>query len=235
MNRKFFVLFVFVALLVGCSQKNIPEHFDEIERTTPTKQFFIKNVVAKDKTIFEIDGKTCTALDAFEKYKQTRNAVQKEMINSQNEIIGQLYAIERYRETDTRYKFENLRFNHFIIYADNDNNTVGFKLYSESQKLTDLIQFINKYNLTAENWSDADFELQDSYYVKLENKTIDLKITKVRTAAPSPMSITDTKSLSSNIETKTLDKYSPAVELTVMFTNLGFELEDYFKKNENFR
>ena len=70
MKGKFTIVFVFASILLSCSQKTVPEHFDEIERDTPTKEFFIKNVVGKDKDIFEIENRNYTALEVFEKYKQ---------------------------------------------------------------------------------------------------------------------------------------------------------------------
>jgi len=234
MKGKFTVVFVFATILLSCSQKTVPEQFDEIERETPTKEFFIKNVVEKDKDVFEIENRSYTALEMFEKYKQTQDVVQNEMKNNENEIIGQLYAIERYNDNDTIFKFENLKFYSFNIYSDNENNTVAFKLYGGGQKLDDLFKFIKKYNPKDKNSVAETFELQDYYNLNLKNKKVFLIVTNNMNALPSPMSINDSEQITSNKSNKVNEKFSPSIELVVIFNNLGFELEEYILKDNNY-
>ena len=156
------------------------------------------------------------------------------MINDQNEIIGQLYALERYFDTDTIFKFENLKFYRFEIYSDNDNKTFAFKLYGGNQKLDDLFKFIKKYNPKDKNSVAETFELQDYYNLQLKNKTVFLRVTNHMIAEPSPMQINDSEHITSNKSNKVNEKFSPPIELTVIFNNLGFELEEYIMKENNY-
>ena len=232
MKIRLIILFVLISILEGYSQNFNSIQFDTIKRETPTKELFLRNVVEKDKDIFEIEKVNYTAVEVFEKYKQTRRAVQNEIINNQNKIIGQLYAIERYLDNDTIFKFENLKFNRFEIYSDNENKTVAFKLYGGNQKVDELFKFIKKYNPKDKNSVVETFELQDYYNIKLKNKAVFLKVTNDMTAEPSPMSINDSEQITS---TKVNNKFSPPIELIVIFNNLGIELEEYIKENNYFR
>jgi hypothetical protein len=231
MKTSLIILFVSISIFEGYGQNFNPIQFDTISREVSTKELFLINVVEKDKDIFEIEKVNYTALEIFKKYKQTRRAVQNEIINNQNIIIGQLYAIERYLENDTIFKFENLKFNRFEIYSDNENKTVAFKLFGGNQKLEELFKFIKKYNLEDKNSVAETFKLQDYYNLKLKNKTIFLKVTNDMNVEPS-MSIADFEQTTSN---ELNEKFSPPIELTVIFNNLGIELEEYIKENNYFR
>ena len=235
MKIKLITLFVLLSMLSGYSQKFNPIQFDTIKRETLTKELFLKNVVAKDKDIFEIENVNYTALEVFKKYKQTRYAIQNEITNDQNKVIGQLYAIERYTESDTLFKLENLKFNRFEIYSDNENKTIAFKLYGGVQKFNELFKFIKKYNIQDKNSDIKTFELQDYYNLKLKDKTIFLKVTNNMEAEPSPAPSFNSEPIAAENSNKVDDKYSPPIEVTVIFNNVGIELEEYLKENNYLR
>ncbi len=222
-------------MLSGYSQKFNSIQFDTIKRETLTKELFLRNVVAKDKDIFEIENVNYTALEVFKKYKQTRYAVQNEITNDQNKVIGQLYAIERYTESDTLFKFENLKFNRFEIYSDNENKTIAFKLYGGVQKFNELFKFIKKYNIQDKNSDVKTFELQDYYNLKLKDKTIFLKVTNNMEAEPSPEPSSNSEPIATDKSNNVNDNYSPPIEVTVIFNNVGIELEEYLKENNYLR
>jgi hypothetical protein len=104
-------------------------------------------------------------------------------------------------------------------------------LFGGNQKLEELFKFIKKYNLEDKNSVAETFKLQDYYNLKLKNKTIFLKVTNDMNVEPS-MSIADFEQTTSN---ELNEKFSPPIELTVIFNNLGIELEEYIKENNYFR
>lgn len=235
MKIKLITLFVLLSMLLGYSQNFNPIQFDTIKRETLTKELFLKNVVTKDKDIFEIENVNYTALEVFKKYKQTRYAVQNEITNDQNKVIGQLYAIERYTESDTLFKFENLKFNRFEIYSDNENKTIALKLYGGVQKFNELFKFIKKYNIQDKNSDVKTFALQDYYNLKLKDKTIFLKVTNNMEAEPSPEPSSNSEPIATEKSNNVNDSYSPPIEVTVIFNNVGNELEEYLKENNYLR
>lgn len=231
MKLRLILLFISISIVEGYSQNYNQIQFDTIKRKTSARDLFFKNVIEKDNDIFEIEKVKVTAVEVFKKYKQTRHAVQNEIINNQNKVIGQLYAIERYIEKDTIFKFKNLKFNRFVIYSDNENKTIAFKLYGGVQKFDELYNFIKKYSIEDENADANNFELKDNYNLKFNNKRVFLKVTNNYTAEPSPMPINISEEITPSESSKVNDKYSPPIELIVIFNDLDIELEEYFIEN----
>ena len=222
------LLFVTLSTILCYGQDFNPIQFDTVNRATATQELFLKNIIETDKDVFEIDNANYSALEVFKKYKQTRYAVQIDIKNSENTIIGQNYAIERYVEHDTTFSYENLKFNRFHIFSDTNNKTIGFKLYSGNQNSVELHKFIAKY--TPQDKNSAANDEQNYYVFKLKDSTIILKITNDSTAEPAPMSMSDAEPVPVQDSNKPTLAFSPPIELTVIFTDLSSELEDYLKE-----
>jgi hypothetical protein len=95
--------------------------------------------------------------------------------------------------------------------------------------------YAKKYNIQDENSDVKTFALQDYYNLKLKDKTIFLKVTNNMEAEPSPAPISISEPIATEKSNNVNDSYSPPIEVTVIFNNVGIELEEYLKENNYLR
>ena len=231
--RKILVISFTLFLALPCfGQRYNTILFDTVNRNTSAKEMFFKNIIEKDANIYEDENIRYNAIQIFEKFKQTRYASLIEIRNEKNKIIGKIYALERFVPTDTIFKYENLSFNHFLIFSDIKNKTIAIKLYNENQNEESLTKFIEKYAAENKEKPNNSEITKNNYTFTLVDKAIILK--KLRQNEISPMMIEPSPTSDKELE-KSNSNSSTSIELMIIFDNLSFELKKYLEDNFYFR
>lgn len=233
--KKFLIIGLTIFPILFCfGQKYNPIKFDTIHENTSVKKLFLKNVIAKDDITYQDNKKLYTAIEAFEKFKQTRNATQFQLkIENRNKqkVIGNCYAIEMYVESDTIFTYDNLRFNRFQIYSNLKDQTVAFKLFNDSQDQVQLNKFLETCSIKNKDSSETNTENKNEYFFDLEDRVIILKKLNQRVSSPMEISVESEPVTEDNHETtKNNEEQFVNIELFVIFKNLTFDLKTYFEE-----
>jgi hypothetical protein len=212
--------------------------FDTINGNTSVKDLFLNKIIAKDPINYQNENKTYSAVEAFEKFKQTRNATQYDLkieSNEKTKVVGKFYAIEMYIESDTIFKYDNLLFNRFSIYANLNDKAVAYKLYNDNQNESDLNKFIATCYSGNKDLSKDRKQSENHYFFDLNDRIIILKkINRNESSvmsisdSPPPPSIESSPVQSSELKNDTIES-SISIELMVIFKNLTLDLKKYFE------
>lgn len=236
MRKSLIICFTLLSVVSCLGQKYNSIKFDTVNRNTSAKELFLKKIIAKDNSGYQDDDdKIYNAVEAFEKFKQTRDAVQYDLKLETNDkiIIGKLFGIERYVDSDTIFKYENLCFNRFSIFSDAKDKTAAYKLYSDNQDEAKLNKFIEKYTGLYKNLSGID----NDYLFELNDRTIILKKSNRNEVSPMSMSEASPEPMSEPSPTpkKESKKENPlssvSIEFIVVFKNLTVDLQKYLEDN----
>ncbi len=234
MRKSLIICFTLLSVVLCLGQKYNSIKFDTVNRNTSAKELFFKKIIERDHIVYEDEGKTYNVVEAFEKFKQTNDAVQYDL-KTENEkgvkIIGKLYAIERYIDSETIFKYDNLSFNRFLIFSDTNDKTVAYKLLNDNQDETELNKFITKYTGLYKSSVNRD----DDYIFELDNFTILLKksnnneVSPMSMGDPSPKSATESSAAEANKSEQ--QSALAAIEFIVIFKNLTSDLKNYLEEN----
>ncbi len=232
MRKILTIIFTLFIILPSFGQRYYAILFDTVNRNTSAKELFFKNIIEKDKSIYEDGNIQYNAIQIFQKFKQIHYASQLDIKNEKNKIIGKIYAIEKYVATDTMFKYENLYFNRFLIFSDIKNKTIAIKLFNENQNEESLNKFIEKFAAKSLMKSNNNEVTKNNYTFTLIDRTIILNKINQNESSPMMMEPSPTSDKESGHTNSTSSTF---IELMIIFNNISFELKKYIEDNFPFR
>ncbi|MGO4709365.1 hypothetical protein AB4Y90_09655, partial [Chryseobacterium sp. 2TAF14] len=178
------VLFILVLISVKSFSQNYDSiHFENILKTTPAKDLFLKKIIAKDKIIYNDENDQnikYNASEALDKYKSTRYASQIDLKIKKNDKlikIGKGFGIDLYTESEKVFTYDILNFNHFILFSNNKNQIIAYKLFNSNEKESTIEKFIEQYSKLYKNDVISN-DGEKQYYFYMNDRTVKLIVNK---------------------------------------------------------
>lgn len=159
-----FLLFILSFKLYSQAPDSI--RFDHLDERTDARALFINTIINKDLTQYrEENGNVLTALQMFEKNKETRYGGEARMhggnpYEKKRPVIGKVFVLELY--SDDVYTLDKLTFERFVLFSDLKNKLIGYELLNTRESGSLINDFIRKY---AQYTSKTDKNKQIDLYI----------------------------------------------------------------------
>ncbi len=213
------ILFLLISLQFY-SQPPDSIKFDLLDEESNARELFIRTIINNDNAQYkQQDNTILTSLQNFDKNKTTRYGSEFDIHSGQPDeenrpVIGKAYALELY--SDEVYTFEDLHFKRFTLFSNLKNNLIGYELFNDEVKQSDIDHFIKDYSKKYEHETD-DNKTRILHFFGMKNKDLIFIIEK---------NYTKTAGIALPGE-KNETGHSEPVRIFTLFKNASPEQEDF--------
>ena len=230
---------ILLTLCIMCSSLQAQGYdtiqFDQILKNHSAHELFIKKIVSKDRSMYQDEnGKTYTAIETFEKFEETNYVTLLPMRridqNGVETIFGKIYIIDRYSQYDNKFKYDQLNFNRFALYANLKDEIVGVRLTNDYADYNSVKIFVQKFSSQYKTDVVESHSGNKEFHFNLNDKTIRLiefhnnNVIEVSPALATPI-----------IQNEEENSKKIKIDVVILFKGLDSNEKNFFNKNLNFQ